>query len=244
MIPKKLHYIWVGGNPLTELAEKCIASWEKHCPDYEIVRWDESNFDMNSNLFCKQAHEKEKWAFAADYIRVAVLAEHGGIYLDTDMELLGSLDKFLKYPAFTGYEGPIPELNPPIHLSCGIIGAEKNNKWIRGMEEQYKDRKFIKDDGGLDQTTIPVIMSRMTKSMYPEFKWDGSEQHLEDVTIFPEDYFYPLGFVTREMKKTENSVAVHHWCASWLDKQPEEKSKINTGIKTSKGKLQKQIANS
>ena len=96
MIPKIIHYVWVGGKPLTPLAEKCIASWKKYCPDYEIKRWDEKTFDVNQNKYCKQAYECKKWAFASDFVRLYVLYNEGGIYLDSDIEVLKNFDDLLK----------------------------------------------------------------------------------------------------------------------------------------------------
>ena len=223
MIPKKIHYIWVGGNPLTDLAKKCIASWEKHCPDYEIIEWNESNFDINSNEFCRQAYEKKKWAFAADYMRIAALQEQGGIYMDTDMELYKSLDGFLHYPAFAGFEDPL-------HVNVAIMGAEKGNKWIEAMHGQYKDRKLIDDNGemvSLAAITIPRVVSSMMEEMYPDFRRDGTLQHLPDVTVFPEDYFYPISYHEdidkRVSRMSENTVSNHHWCGSWVE--PEKLAK-------------------
>ena len=128
MIPKVIHYVWVGGKPLNELAEKCIASWKKYCPDYEIKRWDETNFDINQNRFCKEALENKKWAFVADYIRLKVLYDEGGIYMDADVEVINPIDEFLQCPGFSGFEctGYIP---------TGIMAAEKGNKWIKLMLE-------------------------------------------------------------------------------------------------------------
>jgi mannosyltransferase OCH1-like enzyme len=104
MIPKVIHYCWFGGKPLPELAKKCIASWKKKCPDYEIKEWNETNFDLSSNRYLQEAIKMKKWAFASDYIRLAVLYNEGGIYLDTDVEILKPLDKFLRHDFFTNFE--------------------------------------------------------------------------------------------------------------------------------------------
>ena len=147
MIPKKIHYIWVGGNPLTPLAEKCIESWKKYCPDYEIVRWDESNFDVNQNQYCKEAYENKKWAFVSDYIRLKVLYEEGGIYMDTDVEVVKPLDKFLSNPAFSGFENDTM-------IPTGIIASEKNNPWVDKLLKKYDDKHFIKKN--LPVSFIPI----------------------------------------------------------------------------------------
>ena len=124
MIPKIIHYCWVGRNPLPENTKKYIETWKYFCPDYEIIEWNEDNFDINSNQYAAEAYAAKKWAFVSDYMRLSVLYKYGGIYLDTDMELIKKLDVFLKHHAFTAFESR--EL-----ISAGIIGAEKDSKWIK-----------------------------------------------------------------------------------------------------------------
>ena len=124
MIPKIIHYCWFGGNPLPPLALKCIESWKKYCPDYEIKIWDESNFDININKYATEAYEAKKWAFVSDVARLWVLYNYGGIYMDTDLEVIKPLDEFLYHKAFSGFED---EVNIP----TGIIASEKNNNWIK-----------------------------------------------------------------------------------------------------------------
>lgn len=209
MIPRKIHYVWVGGNPLTPLAEKCIESWKKFCPDYEIVRWDESNFDINENTYCKQAYEKKKWAFVSDYIRLKVLYEHGGVYLDTDVEVIKNIDKFLKYPAFSGFEN---ETN----VQTGVIASEKNNLWIKRNLDFYSYHSFIKKNGSLDLTTNVITITNITKKMYPQIALNNTEQHFESVSFFPKDYFCPLSYVTKELEITKNTHMIHHFAGSWI----------------------------
>ena len=104
MIPKKIHYCWVGGNSKPPLVKKCIQSWKKYCPDYEIIEWNESNYDISKNIYMKQAYEAKKWAFVTDYMRLDIIYEHGGIYLDTDVELIKNIDDLLSNEAFAGIE--------------------------------------------------------------------------------------------------------------------------------------------
>ena len=146
MIPKIIHYVWVGGKPLTPLAKKCIASWKKYCPDYEIRRWDENNFNINENLYCKEAYENKKWAFVSDYIRVKVLYDYGGIYMDTDVEVIKPLDRFLVHKAFSGYENETS-------IPTGIIASEKKGKWIEALLRDYDDKKFILEDKKMNLET-------------------------------------------------------------------------------------------
>lgn len=211
MIPKIIHYVWVGGKPLNALAKKCIESWKKHCPDYEIKQWDETNFDINENQYCKEAYDSKKWAFVSDYIRLKVLHMYGGIYMDTDVEVVKSLDEFLVHPAFSGFEGPDA-------IPTGIIGAEKNNWWIANMLSYYDDAHFIKPNGELDQTTNVVLITNGTKAIYPNLQLNNTYQGFKDVVFYPKDYFCPIDLEIRELEKTSNTHTIHWFAGSWIEK--------------------------
>lgn len=207
MIPKVIHYIWVGGKPLNEMAEKCLASWKKYCPDYEIKRWDETNFDINENTYCREAYENKKWAFVSDYIRLKVLYEEGGVYMDADVELIKPLDNFLEHHAFSGFESEniIP---------TGIISAEKGNPWIKKMLDHYNDIHFVKPSGKLDLTPNVQFMTKITKKDY-KFKLNNEKQDLGDIVFYPKEYFCPKNLYDNKIYLTENTVAIHHFTASW-----------------------------
>ncbi len=209
MIPKIIHYVWVGGNPLPPLAEKCIESWKKYCPDYEIKRWDETNFDINQNLFCKQAYESKKWAFVSDYIRLKVLYEYGGVYMDTDVEVIKPIDGFLKHPAFSGFECTLK-------IPTGIIAAEKNNHWIKLMLDYYNDKQFVNSDGTFELVSNVIFMSELTKKNY-KIEFNDKFQDLNDIVFYPHDYFCPY-FNEEEVYTTENTYTIHHFASSWLPK--------------------------
>ena len=145
-IPKKIHYCWFGNNELPEEQKKYIETWKKHCPDYEIKEWNEKNFDINSNKYVKEAYEAKKFAFVSDYVRLHALYNEGGIYMDTDIEVLKSFDVFLKHTAFIGFE----DLK---HIGTGVIGAEKGNKWIRLLLKDYDNISFYTKNGEIDLTT-------------------------------------------------------------------------------------------
>ena len=148
MIPKKIHYIWLGGNPLPEEYKKYIEGWQKYCPDYEIKRWDETNLDIDLFNYCRQAYDNKKWAFASDVFRYYVLYKEGGIYLDTDVELLKPLDSFLKEKLFLGFE-------KKEFVAPGLIlGAEKGNEIIKELLDDYENRSFLNEDGTLNLKTI------------------------------------------------------------------------------------------
>ncbi len=208
MIPKKIHYCWFGGNPLPELALKCIESWKKYCPDYEIIEWNETNFDVNCCQYVKEAYESKKWAFVSDYARLYAMYNHGGIYMDTDVELVGSIDKFLSEAAFTGYENKKS-------IITGIMGSEKHSEWIGYLMSYYADRHFIKEDGSFDVTTNVATITRMTEEKY-NVTADGIMKKIDGVlTIYPQDYFCPKDYVTKEIVLTDNTIAIHHFDGSW-----------------------------
>ncbi len=208
MIPKKIHYIWFGGNPLTPLAEKCIESWKKYCPDYEIVRWDESNFDINQNRYCREAYEAKKWAFASDYARLWVLVNEGGIYMDTDVEVLQPLDRFLCLQSFSGFEAEE-------RLPTGLMASCRQQPFFERLLHDYADRSFLKPDGSPDLTTN---VTAITKACVDAgLVLNNTEQTVEGFTLFPSEYFCPKDWLTKEVHLTENSYAIHHFDGSWAD---------------------------
>lgn len=146
MIPKIIHYCWFGGKPLPDLAKKCISSWKKYCPDYEIIEWNETNFDLYYNDYVKEAYESKKWAFITDVVRLYALVNFGGIYMDTDVEVLKSLDEFLDNEAFSGFEAKD-------RIPTGIMASEKGSAIMSELLSDYEGVHFKNDDGSLDMTT-------------------------------------------------------------------------------------------
>lgn len=216
-IPKKIHYCWFGGNPLPELAQKCIDSWKKYLPDYEIIRWDESNFDFSINDYVREAYENKKWAFITDYVRLYVLYNYGGIYMDTDVEVLKPLDELLTHKAFSGFEDKI-------NIPTGIIASEKHNKWIKYLLDYYKDRHFIVD-GKINYTTNVLIITEMTKKKYG-LKQNNTYQDLKDVVFYPNDYFCPKDHINGEIYLTDNTYCIHHFSGSWQSKGMKFREKV------------------
>lgn len=206
-IPKIIHYCWFGGNELTDLAKRCINSWKLYCPDYKIIRWDESNFDVNSNQFCKEAYDNKKWAFVTDYVRLMVLHNYGGIYMDTDVEIIKPLDNFLKHEAFSGFE-------TKDYVPTGIIAARKNNKWVKLLLDEFVRKKFIIDNK-MDMTPNVVNMTKLTKENY-SLKLNNEYQDLKDLTLYPTDFFCPKSFITKKFDLTNNTHTIHHFEGSWL----------------------------
>lgn len=210
-IPKIIHYVWLGGNELGELEKKCIESWKKFCPDWEIKRWDETNFDVNENQYCKEALENKKWAFASDYIRVKVLHDEGGVYLDTDVELVKPLDEFLDNKVFVGLED---EEN----IATCVIGAQKEQFIIAKLLDSYKERKFI-INGKPDLITNVVLFSFLVKECENIKHFNNGFLKLKNITIYPKDFFSPIDFETKKITLTKNTHAIHRFAGTWVSKR-------------------------
>lgn len=206
-IPKIIHYVWFGGKPLTPLAEKCIESWQKNCPDYEIKRWDESNFNSGENRYFIEAIEAKKWAFASDYARLKVLVDFGGIYMDTDVEVLKPLDSFLVEEAFSGFEAAES-------VPTGLMASRAGMPFFERLLRDYDDRHFILEDGSLDLTTnVTLITNACTDA---GLILNGQKQTVAGFTLYPKEYFCPKDHDTGRIHLTSNSYAIHHFDGSWL----------------------------
>ncbi|WP_303207254.1 glycosyltransferase family 32 protein [Bacteroides oleiciplenus] len=209
MIPKIIHYCWFGGRILPDLAQKCIASWKEYLFDYEIKEWNEQNFDINNIPYVKEAYEAGKFAFVADYVRLYALYMEGGIYMDTDVEVVRNLDVFLHHSAFLGFESKTT-------ISTGIIASEKGGIWVKEILEYYQERHFIKLDGKLDLTTnVVTITNYMCKC---GLKQDNTYQDVLGLfTIYPQDYFSPKS--CGRILSTKNTYCIHYFAGSWLPKK-------------------------
>lgn len=216
MIPKIIHLCWLSGDPYPAKIEKCITSWKQYLPDYEIRLWDTNRFPLQESLFVKQAYEAKKYAFAADYIRFYALYHEGGIYLDSDVEVLKSFDELLHLPYFVGAEKAGT-------IEAAIMGAEKGNAWVKKCLDYYRDRPFILPDGSLDIHKLPEIMvEELSKTMQLRFiKLEESQKeesftNPNEVVILPDDYFSPKLFDSREVIITPQTYAIHHYQNSWF----------------------------
>lgn len=207
MIPKKIHYCWFGRGPKNKLALDCIESWKKYLPDYEFKEWNEDNFDINQNQYVKEAYENRKFAFVSDFVRLYALYSEGGIYMDTDVEVIKTYDPFLKHVAFCGFE-------TKDRVQSGIMAAEKGSRWIKELLEQYRYRKFILEDGTFDMTTNVVVITDYMSSK--GLRLDNTLQDMPGFcTIYPMDYFCPKDHRTGKIKCTGNTVGIHHYAGSW-----------------------------
>lgn len=205
MIPKIIHYCWFGRNKKSKSVLKCIQSWKKHCPDYKIIEWNEDNFDINCIPFVKEAYEAKKWAFVTDYARLKIIYENGGIYLDTDVEVIKSFDNLLTLEAFAGFEG---EKN----IATGLgFGAEKGQKMISELMQDYHGRHF--SDENCKNLICPIINTDIF--IKHGLQQDGTKQCINGVTVFPKEYFNPKDNQTYELNITENTYSIHHYDASW-----------------------------
>lgn len=213
LIPKTIHYIWFGAKPLPTLAKQCVSSWKEYCPEYEIKIWNESNFDINQNQYCREAFEAQKWAFVSDYVRLWVLANCGGIYLDTDVELLRSFDGLLKNQAFMGFEGDN-------HISTAVMACEKDTPIFLKLLNSYNNRVFALSDGSFDTTTNVEWLTDQLKPM--GLILNGKTQQVEAMTVYSKDYFSPKDFVSRNVTLSQNTYAIHHFDGSWFSQEEKD----------------------
>lgn len=207
MIPRIIHYCWFGNNPLPEETIKYIDSWKKICPNYEIKEWNENNFDIYKYKYVQEAYDNKKYAFVSDVARLYALYNEGGIYMDTDVEVIKSFDNLIKYNGIIGFESDI-------ELGTGLIASCKFNPLIKEWLNEYANINFIKEDGEFDFTTN---VTRITKScLNYGFIPNGKFQSIKNFTFFPKDYFSPKDYKTGKINCTERTITIHHYACSWM----------------------------
>jgi len=209
-IPKKIHYCWFGGNPLSEQAKDCIESWKKHCPDYEIVEWNETNYDVNKIRYTKEAYEYKKYAFVSDYARLDIINQHGGIYMDTDVMVVKNLDPLLYNEAYCGFLNHAPRIN----TGCGF-GAVKGFHILQEWMDAYKYELFATDSGFTTGKYCSAFQTDVLK--FKDFKQNGKLQVVEGLVCYPREYFEPLSYLTGLDSSTENTYSIHFGILSWND---------------------------
>lgn len=230
MIPKKIHYCWLGDDEMPPKIKKCISSWQKYLPDYELILWNKQKFDVNSIPWVKEAYEAKKYAFAADYIRCYALFHEGGIYLDSDVEVLKSFNDLLHLPYFMGKE-------THNSIEAAVMGTEKGNPLFKEMLTYYHDRHF-NENGVFDTTTMPNLLEKKINDCFSINEISSLSQFHGDpkiLNIFPSDWFSPKSYATGEINKTDNTYSIHHFEGSWFTKKQKRKLKIikiKTSIKT------------
>lgn len=207
---KVIHYCWFGPRPLGKLEKKCIKSWEKYLPDYKIIKWSEANVDLNECEFIREAYAQKKWAYVADYARTKALYEHGGIYFDTDMEVIKKLDKFEDKEFVVGIE------DSGLPNAAIVFCKSKKNKYMKELLNTYKNMKF-NETGDLFDICIPKMLEKLFRKY--DFKKDCKDIQVlnKDIFIYPRDYFYPLSYDMQNNIFTDNTCTIHHFSASWTD---------------------------
>lgn len=207
MIPKRIHYCWFGQREKPKLAQKCIESWKTFCPDYELIEWNEENFNIYRNSYTEMCYMQRKYAFLTDYVRLWVVYQYGGIYMDTDVELIRPLDTLLEHAAYLGFENDE-------HINTGIgFGAEKNHPVIQKMLREYD----VLLDGKHGTIGCPILN---TRAMIPlGLQQNGAFQELKNCTIYPAEYFNPYDDPTGRLHKTSNTYSIHWYAKTWIDKK-------------------------
>ena len=220
MIPKKIHYCWFGCNPLPESALKCIASWKKFFPDYEIIEWNEDNFDVNCIPYTQQAYEAKKYAFVSDYARFKILYEHGGLYFDTDVEVIRPMDDIIERGAFLGFE-----INPNENRQYGAVnpgvgmGAKPKMSLYKTILDYYHKLNLILPDGSLNisDAVVNITTRELIKA---GMKNEPGIQEVAGITLYPSDWFNPFDDATGRLNKTDNTRTIHWFSKTWMNISP------------------------
>lgn len=214
MIPKVIHYCWFGKNPLPPLALKCIASWKKFFPDYEIKEWNEDNFNVNIIPYTQEAYTAKKYAFVSDYARFWILYNYGGLYFDTDVEIIKSFEDILSKGPFMGAEKSIRHNNDKIDVAAGLgLGANKGMTIYKDILDYYSTLHFLDKNG----TMIPKTVCHIVTEKLEEkgLKHTNDIQTIDGITIYPAEYFNPIDFVTRRLHINKYTHSIHWYMASW-----------------------------
>lgn len=223
MIPKIIHFCWLSNDPYPKKIQFCLDTWKKKLPDYEIMLWDFNRFPKDKSVWVSEAFDARKYAFAADYIRFYALYNYGGIYLDSDVEVIRNFDDFLHLPYMFGQESYLD------NIEAAVMGAEKGFAPFKKMLDYYEGRHFVNEDGSMNTTPVPKLMTEILckdrKLMSVE---SVGEFHDDDTCfcVFPKDFFSPVHLLTNKLEKTPRTVAIHHFAASWETPMYKFKKKI------------------
>lgn len=227
MIPKIIHYCWFGGNPLPALAVKCIESWKKYLPDYEIKEWNEDNFDVHSNQYTTEAYQAKKYAYVSDYARFWALYNEGGLYFDTDVEIIKPLDDIITKGPFMGCEKDgddaegYPEVNPGI-----VLASTSQHPLIKEIVDLYNSLSFIKENPGSNTGEYKTVVNYTSEILIKHGLTTASGiQEVGDITIYPKEYFNPLEHIN-QLKITDNTHTIHHYAGTWISGKDKFKKKI------------------
>ena len=217
-IPKVIHYCWFGKGKMPKLAKKCIKSWKKYCPGYEIVLHTEENFDLTQNRYLNEAYNAGKWAFVSDYARLKIIYENGGIYLDTDVELIKPIDDLVNLKGFMGFD-------EKGIVATGLgFGAEKGNEIVLEFLKDYDDISFVLPDGRFDLTPCPDRNTDALKRLGMDLK--NKNQTFMDITFLPDEYLCPMDYYTGKKTITDKTYSIHHYSASWTNSVTKRTTRI------------------
>ena len=233
MIPKIIHYCWFGGKPLPKLAQRCIASWKKYLPDYEIKEWNESNFDVHCIPYCSEAYKARKYAFVSDYARFKILYEEGGLYFDTDVEIIRNMDHIIARGPFMGREriigpnmgdsaGVAPGLGLGVNPGLGL-GVNPGLGLYKELLDLYGKLTFLNADGSLNIKTVVDY----TTEVLEQHGYDPAleEQQVAGIWIYPKEYFCPFD-KKRRLVITERTVSIHHYAGTWISRRLRLKKRV------------------
>lgn len=218
-IPKIIHYCWFGRGPIPEHDRACIESWREQCPDYDIIEWNEQNYDVTKIPYMNEAYQSKRWGFVPDYARMDIIYQYGGIYLDTDVEIIRSLDDLLELEGFAGIEKGTHN----IALGLGF-GAEKGHPLLKELCDVYLSKHFVDSAGNLDLTPNPRIMTEYINQAYPGVLRNKKTEIRDGFVVFPTEYFCPQDYETGKTEITDKTYSIHHYHASWQTQ--EEKKTI------------------
>lgn len=223
---KKIHYIWLGKSKKNRVIRKCIKSWKRYFPDWEIIEWNEDNLDLGINEYCRQAYNAKKYAFASDVLRFDILHRYGGLYFDVDVEVIKDFSELLEnYEAFAGFE------NGYVAPGLVLYASRPGNNIIKEALDKYTEKSFFKDDGTYNLETVCLHFSEILKKH--NFKMDNSLQTIDGFTVFPRTFFCPVDDVWSIQDFSDNTYTIHHYAASWKP----AKERLITAIKKSAYRL-------
>ena len=228
MIPKIIHYCWFGRGEKPELARKCIASWKKFCPDFEIREWNEDNCDYLAMPFMAEAYAAKKYAFVSDVMRLIVLEQYGGVYFDTDVEVVRDISPLLNDEGFIGFE------NNRFVNSGQVMAAVPHQPIVQAMIDEYKKLHYMQPDSSV----MPVGCPRLNSDVLERFGLirNGQEQIVAGIHVYPDDYFSPMDSTTGKLTKTENTYSIHWYSMSWLPKRTQIRAKLGRIVRRIMGK--------
>ena len=235
MIPHIIHYCWFGRNPLPESAKRYIESWRRHFPDYEIKEWNEDNFDVSSIAYTRDAYEAGKYAFVSDYARFWILYHHGGVYFDTDVEVIRPMDDIIDQGAFMGFElDNVNDADSVLAIAPGLgLGAEKGNALYAEILRGFEQLSFYRPDGSRNNFTMIPMVTKMLQDRGLVLR--DEQQTIEGITIYPNEYFNPFDDITGVLRKTPNTRSIHWYAKTWADDSSPWKVNIKRWLRRTLG---------